>query len=114
MTRKPPLILTALLFFFIAGIRPAQAQVDAEAALALAKRNNCFKCHGIDKKKKGPAYSSVAARLKTNPVAVEVIIAHITSGRIVQLDDGTEEKHRIIDTKNPDELKNIALWILSL
>lgn len=103
-----------LLFFSIAGIRPAQAQVDAEAALSLARRNDCFKCNAIDKKKKGLAYSRVAARLMTKPDAVEVIIEHITSGHIVQLEDGTEEEHRVIDTKNPDELKNIALWILSL
>ncbi|MDP2371117.1 c-type cytochrome [Rhodoferax sp.] len=99
---------------------PAQAQVqtptkvDAEAALALAKRNNCFKCHAIDKTKQGPAYSRVAKRLRTKPDGVEVIIEHITVGHLVQLRDGTEEKHRIVDTKDPGELRNLALWILSL
>ena len=93
---------------------PAQAQVDAGAAQALAKRNDCFKCHAIDKTKKGPAYKRVAARLKTGPNGVEVIVAHITSGRMVQLEDGTKEKHKIIDTRDPGELKNLAQWILSL
>jgi hypothetical protein len=30
------------------------------------------------------------------------------------LEDGTDEKHRIIDTRDPGELRNLALWILSL
>jgi cytochrome c len=98
----------------IAAAAPVQAQVDAEAAQALAKRNDCFKCHAIDKTKKGPAYKRVAARLKTKPDGVEVIVDHLTSGRLVELEDGTEEKHKVVDTTDPAELKNLARWILSL
>jgi cytochrome c len=97
-----------------AATAPAYAQVDAEAAQALAKRNDCFKCHAIDKTKKGPAYKRVAARLKTKPDGVEVIVDHITSGRVVELEDGSNENHKIVDTKDPAELRNLALWILSL
>ena len=98
----------------IAVAGPASAQVDAEAAQALAKRNDCFKCHAIDKSKKGPAYSRVAARLKTKPDGAETIVEHITTGPMIQLPDGTDEKHKIIDTRDPGELRNLALWILSL
>jgi cytochrome c len=98
----------------IAAAAPVQAQVDAEAAQALAKRNDCFKCHAIDKTKKGPAYKRVAARLKTKPDGVEVIVDHLTSGRLVELEDGTTEKHKVVDTTDPAELKNLARWILSL
>ena len=105
---------TGMLLLSIAAAGSAQAQqVDAEAAQALAKRNDCFKCHAIDKTKKAPPYKRIAARLKTKPDAVEVIIDHITSGHLVQLEDGTDEKHRVVDTKDPAELKNLALWILS-
>jgi cytochrome c len=114
MTRNPALLLAAALVIGIAGSGPALAQVDAEAAQALAKRNDCFKCHAIDKTKKAPAYRSIAARLRTKPDAVEVIVEHITSGHVVQLEDGTDEKHRIIDSKDPGELNNFAQWILSL
>ena len=103
---------TCMLALALAG--PVRAEADADAALALAKRNDCFKCHAIDKDKRAPAYKRIASRLKAKPDAVEVIVDHITSGRLVQLQDGTDEKHRVIDTRNPDELKNIALWILSL
>lgn len=120
MTRQSTPVLTLTLCLALNGVGlaqdqvPAQVQVDAEAAQALAKRNDCFKCHAIDKTKKGPAYKRIAARLKTKPDGVEVIVEHITSGHVVQLQDGTEERHRIVDTKDPNELKNLALWILSL
>ncbi len=104
----------AAMVFGLAAAGPARAQVDADAAQALAKRNDCFKCHAIDKTKKGPAYKRVAARLKTKPDGVEVIVDHITSGRLVELEDGTNERHKIVDTRDPDELRNLARWILSL
>ena len=37
----------------------------------------------------------------------------MTSGLKVKLEDGTEEEHKIIDTKDPAQLKNLADWILS-
>lgn len=92
----------------------ANAAVDADAAQATLKKSDCFKCHAIDKKKKGPAYTRVAAKLKTKPDGVETVIEHITTGPLVQMEDGTHENHRIIDTKDPKELRNLAEWILSL
>lgn len=98
----------------MAGLCPAWAQVDAAAAEALAKRNDCFKCHAIDKAKKAPAYKKIAARLKSKPDAVETVIEHITAGHMVELNDGSTAEHRIVDTKDPGELRNLAQWILSL
>lgn len=114
MNGKNQVALTGLLLLALAGASPARAQVDAEAAQELARRNECFKCHAIDKKKKGPAYTRVAAKLKTKPDGVETVIEHITTGPLVQMEDGTHENHRIIDTKDPKELRNLAEWILSL
>lgn len=89
------------------------AGVDADAANALAKRNDCFKCHAIDKTKKGPSYKKIAAKYKGKPDGEEKAIKNITTGPKVKLEDGTEEDHKIIDTKDPKELKNLAQWILS-
>lgn len=114
MIGKGVISVAGVLLAISVGPVQAQPQVDAEAAQALAKRNDCFKCHGVDKKKKGPAYTRVAARLRSKPDAVEMIVEHITAGHMVQLEDGTDETHRIIDTKDPAELRNLALWILSL
>ena len=108
--------LSALGGMLLLGIAagPARAEVDAEAAQALAKRNDCFKCHAIDKTKKGPPYTRIAGRLKTKPDAVEVIVEHITSGPMIEFQDGTSDRHKVIDTTDPKELRNLAEWILSL
>jgi len=37
----------------------------------------------------------------------------MTTGPKVKLEDGTEEDHKIIETKDPKELSNLAQWILS-
>jgi cytochrome c len=89
------------------------ASVDADEANALAKKNGCFKCHAIDKTKKGPSYQKVAAKYKGKADGEEKIIKNITTGPKVKLEDGTEEDHKIIDTKDPKALKNLAQWILS-
>lgn len=89
------------------------AEVDAEAATALAKKNNCFKCHAIDKTKKGPAYKKIAAKYKGKADGEDKLITNFTTGPKVKLEDGTEEDHKVIDTKDPKALKNLAQWILS-
>lgn len=91
----------------------ATADVDVDAAKALAKRNDCFKCHAVDKTKKGPSYKKIAAKYKGKPDGEAKLIKNFTTGPKVKLEDGTEEDHKIIDTKDPKELKNLAQWILS-
>jgi cytochrome c len=41
------------------------------------------------------------------------MIKNITTGPKVKLEDGTEEEHKIIDTKDEAEMKNLVRWILS-
>ena len=89
------------------------ADIDADGAQALAKKNDCFKCHAIDKTKKGPSYKKVAAKYKGKADGEEKVIQNFTTGPKVKLEDGTEEDHKIIDTKDPKALKNLAQWILS-
>ena len=105
-----PLAIAA--FMGLSGSATA-ADIDADGAMALAKKNDCFKCHAIDKTKKGPSYKKVAAKYKGKAEGEEKIIHNITSGNKVKLEDGTEEDHKIIDTKDPKALKNLAQWILS-
>ena len=105
------LLVTGLLSLALAG--SAFAAVDEDAAKALAKRNDCFKCHAVDKTKKGPSYQKIAAKFKGKADAEEKIMKNITTGPKVKLEDGTEEDHKIIDTKDPKELKNLIDWIRS-
>ena len=106
-----PLLLVAVLSLGFTGA--ALAAVDDEAAKALGKSNDCFKCHAVDKTKKGPSYQKIAAKYKGKPDAEQKIMKNITTGPKVKLEDGTEEDHKIIDTKDPKELKNLIDWILS-
>ena len=104
-------LLSAAVYLSSAGTRAAD--FDAEAAQALAKKNGCFKCHAIDKTKKGPSYQKVAAKYKGKPEGESKVIQNFTTGPKVKLEDGTEEDHKIIDTKDPKEQQNLARWILS-
>lgn len=91
------------------------AEVDADAAKKLAKKNDCFKCHAIDKTKKGPSYKKIATKYKGKEAeGLEKMNKNVTTGPKVKLEDGSEEDHKIIEVKDPAELKNLLNWILSL
>jgi cytochrome c len=106
-------MLSASVLLVMASMAPAHAAVDVEAAKALAKTNDCLKCHAADKDKKGPSMKKIAAKYKGKADGQEKAIKNMTDGQMVKLTDGTEEKHKIIDTKDPKELKNMADWYLS-
>jgi cytochrome c len=115
MTRKSRSFRPAALLLFSAlavGCHGAYA-FDADAANALAKKNDCFKCHALDKEKKGPSYKKIAEKYKGKPEGQEKLIKNFTTGPKVKLDDGTEEDHKIVNTKDAAALKNLADWILS-
>jgi cytochrome c len=91
---------------------PAFAMSDA-AVEPYLKKQGCMKCHAIDKDKKGPAYKKIAAKYKGKPDGEAKVIKAMTEGLKVKLDDGTEDDHKVIDTKDPAELKAISAWILA-
>jgi cytochrome c len=94
---------------------PAHA-VDADAAMALARQNNCLKCHGVDKDKDGPSYKKVAEKYRGKPDAEAKLINHVTSGEKAKFPDGHEEEHKIVKTSPPKDtaqIKNLVQWILA-
>lgn len=94
----------------------AMADVDVEAAKALARQNNCFKCHAVEKEKDGPSYKKVAEKYKGKENAEARLMEHITSGEKAKFPDGHEEEHKIIQTTPPKDMaqvKNLVDWILS-
>jgi len=95
-------------------IAPHAQAADAEAAKTLAKQSNCLKCHAVDKKKEGPSYKDVAAKYKDKPDAHEKLVFHVTSGEKVKFEDGHEEEHAIVKTKDKAQIDNLVDWILSL
>lgn len=92
----------------------ASAAVDVDAAKALARANNCFKCHGVDKEKDGPAYRKVAEKYRGKAGAEERLITHVTTGEMAKFPDGHEEEHKIIKSEDMGAIKNLIGWILSL
>ncbi len=110
---KKKLIASAILTLATAFLTTAHAGIDENAAKALAKKNDCFKCHAVDKTKKGPSYKKVALKYKGKADAEAALIKNITTGPKVKLEDGTEENHKIIDTQDQGAIKNLVAWILS-
>jgi cytochrome c len=93
------------------------AAADVEAAKALARQNNCFKCHAIEKKKDGPAWKEVAEKYRGKADAEEHLMNHLVSGEKAKFPDGHEEEHKIIKTEPANDkaqIKNLVDWILSL
>ncbi|HEX8963004.1 MAG TPA: c-type cytochrome [Rhodocyclaceae bacterium] len=92
---------------------PAQA-ADAAAAQAWVKDAECFKCHTMDKTKKGPPWKKIAAKYKGKADAEAKIHKHLTSGPKVKLEDGTEEEHKIVEASDEAQMKNFISWLLTL
>jgi cytochrome c len=79
------------------------AEVDAKWAQAEAKEHGCFNCHEIDKKKVGPSYKEISAKLKGK-----------TAQDVVTLMK-SKPLHKAPLTKMSDQdLKMITEWVLSL
>jgi cytochrome c len=99
----------------IFSVSAIAAGEDDEAFKKILKQNDCFKCHAIDKTKKGPSYKKIAAKYKGKEAeGEEKMLKNITTGPKVKLEDGTEEEHKIIDITDQAELKKLVRWILSL
>lgn len=97
----------------VALASPAFAQVDADAAKALFKENDCTKCHSPDKSKKGPSLKKISAQYKEKKQTEQEVMKHLTSAKKVKLDDGSEEEHKVLDAKDAKGVANMARWILS-
>jgi cytochrome c len=89
-------------------------EMDKDTAYGILKKNNCLKCHSIDKKKDGPAYRDVAKKYKGKPDAEAKLFKHVTTGPKVKLEDGSEEEHKIIKTDSDEQTRALIRWILSL
>ncbi len=89
------------------------ADVDVDAAKALAKKSGCLKCHSIDKKKDAPSYKEIAAKYKGKADAEDKLYKHATTNPKVKV-DGREETHDTPKTKDEKEIRNLIRWILSL
>lgn len=58
--------------FIAVAAAGAVLAMPAQADEALAKKNNCFACHQVDKKVVGPAYKDIAKKYKGQNVAAKL------------------------------------------
>lgn len=87
---------------------------DADEAQALAKKEGCFKCHALDKKKEAKSLNDISKSLKGKSDAEAKLLHHLTVPEMVKFEDGKEEEHKILKTKDKAAIKNLTDWILSL
>ncbi len=114
MKTKISFLLAASFCLAVAGLAPVPGYAaDAAAAQELMKSNKCTKCHDAAKDKSGPSLKKIAAKYKGKAEGEQAVIKNITTAPKVKLDDGTEEEHTVIKTKDEAALKNLAQWILS-
>ena len=113
MNTKGFLVTAGSLLFAVAMTTPTRAaDVDADAAHALAKKSNCLKCHAIDKKKDAPSFKETAGKNKGKADAEDRLYKHLTTNPKVKV-DGKEETHDSPKTKDEKEIRNLVRWILS-
>lgn len=112
-THRSLLTLVAFTGGMLLAVPAYSADFDAEAAENTFKENDCHKCHHATRTKKGPSLKSIAAKYKEKNLGVEDAIKQMTAGQKVKLDDGSEEDHKIIDTKDVKVQTNVAKWILT-
>lgn len=95
-------------------VAPNAQAADETAARELARANNCFKCHAVDKKKDGPGFNETAAKYKGKADAQAKLVKHLTTAVKVKFEDGHEEEHKVIKAKDEAQVKNLVDWILSV
>lgn len=99
------LILTAL----SAALLSLSAAASADQALA--QKNACMSCHGVDKKIVGPAFKDVAKKYASDKTAQAKLLAKVkTGGKGVWGDIPMPPNPQVSDA----DAKKIIAWILSL
>lgn len=94
-----------------AALLAMSAGASAADELALAQKNACMSCHGVDKKIVGPAYKEVAKKYAGDKGAEAKLVAKVKAG-------GKGVWGQIPMPPNPqvkdEDAHKIVAWILSL
>jgi len=83
----------------------------ADDGRALAQKNACMSCHGVDKKIVGPAFNEVAKKYAGDKGAEAMLVAKVKAGGKgvwgqVPMPPNPQVK--------PEDLDKIVAWVLSL
>jgi cytochrome c len=82
-------------------VSPRVVALDVIAAQTLSRQSGCLACHSVYQKKLGPAWKDVASKYHSEPGASQKLTRHVTTGRKARFDDGHEEDHPIVKTRDP-------------
>lgn len=103
--------MKTLLLTASAALMLSAAPAFANDAMALAQKNACLSCHGVDKKIVGPAYKDVAKKYAGDKGAEAKLIAKVKAGgKGVWGDIPMPPNPQVKD----EDLKKIVGWVLSL
>jgi cytochrome c len=111
-------VLAALL---AAGCQTAPTSEPDQADLAatpveiqrLARNNDCFKCHALQREKEGPSWHDVAEKYRGKADARDKLYTHLTTAPIIAL-KGDPEKHKQLKELDPAQIRALVDWILTL
>jgi cytochrome c len=107
------LLLGASLLVWGGAVSVASAAgVDEEAALSMARKDGCLKCHSTTRDKEGPSYKKVAEKFKGKADAEQELTKFLTSPSKIKV-DGKEEMHKELKGADPAAVKNLVGWILT-
>ena len=83
----------------------------ASADQALAQKNACMSCHGVDKKIVGPAFKEVAKKYAGDKAAHDTLVAKVkTGGKGVWGQIPMPPSPQV----KPEDASKIIDWVLSL
>ncbi len=84
----------------------------AQADQALAQKNGCLACHGVDKKVLGPSYKDVAAKYKGDKSAEAKLVEKVKKGGSGVW--GPMPMPANSPQVKDEDIKAIVKWILTL
>lgn len=89
----------------------AMAAGQAGASQALAQKNACMSCHGVDKKIVGPGFKEIAAKYKGDKTAEAKLIEKVKKGGAGVWGQVPMPPHPQV---KDEDVKAIVDWVLTL
>jgi len=86
----------------------AASASNDKAIIKSLRKQDCFKCHSISRKKDGPSYKKIAEKHTGDSDAVATLVTRITRESEIEV-DGNKEKHKALK----GDATAVAEWILS-
>lgn len=108
------IVLLALLLaiaFAGEGLHADPPAADDEAMIELAWDSGCFNCHDLHERVRGPAWTEVARRYRSDPGAYERLVRTVIEGGSGNWgDDAMSPNRRVAE----EDVRALVAWLLAL